>query len=220
MINLLFPKVCNACKSLLLKEEILICTKCRHSLSVISNLNFGEQLIKQLFFGKIVIENASVLLKFEKKGISQELLHNMKYRGKKNLSSFFGKWLGDELKEKLSYKDIDLVIPVPLDKKRLKKRGYNQVEGFGIEIAKALQVPYLDKILIKDIKTNSQVFKKRFNRFHTAGVFKIVQPKLLDHQHVLLVDDIITTGATIEKCAHQLFKSEQVKLSLATIAIA
>jgi predicted amidophosphoribosyltransferase len=112
------------------------------------------------------------------------------------------------------------VIPFPLDKKRLKKRGYNQVEGFGIEIAKALQVPYLDKILIKDIKTNSQVFKKRFNRFHTAGVFKIVQPKLLDHQHVLLVDDIITTGATIEKCAHQLFKSEQVKLSLATIAIA
>ena len=220
MINLLFPKVCNACKSLLLKEEILICTKCRHSLSVISNLNFGEQLIKQLFFGKIVIENASVLLKFEKKGITQELLHNMKYRGKKNLSSFFGKWLGDELKEKPSYKDIDLVIPVPLDKKRLKKRGYNQVEGFGIEIAKALKVPYLDKILIKDIKTNSQVFKKRFNRFHTSGVFRVVQPKLLDHQHVLLVDDIITTGATIEKCAHQLFKSKQVKLSLATIAIA
>ena len=190
MINLLFPKVCNACKSLLLKEEILICTTCRHSLSVINNLNFGE------------------------------LLHNMKYRGKKDLSSFFGKWLGDELKEKPSYKDIDLVIPVPLDKKRLKKRGYNQVEGFGVEIAKALQVPYLDKILIKDIKTNSQVFKKRFNRFHTAGVFRIVQPKLLDHQHVLLVDDIITTGATIEKCAHQLFKSKQVKLSLATIAIA
>ena len=177
-------------------------------------------LIKQLFFGKIVIEHASVLLKFEKKGISQELLHNMKYRGKKNLSSFFGKWLGDELKEKPSYKNIDLVIPVPLDKKRLKKRGYNQVEGFGVEIAKALQVPYLDKILIKDIKTNSQVFKKRFNRFHTARVFRIVQPKLLDHQHVLLVDDIITTGATIEKCAHQLFKSKQVKLSLATIAIA
>ena len=122
MINLLFPKVCNACKSLLLKEEILICTTCRHSLSVINNLNFGEQLIKQLFFGKIVIENASVLLKFEKKGITQELLHNMKYRGKKDLSSFFGKWLGDELKEKPSYKDIDLVIPVPLDKKRLKKR--------------------------------------------------------------------------------------------------
>ena len=72
MINLLFPKVCNACKSLLLKEEMLICTTCRHSLSVINNLNFGEQLIKQLFFGKIVIENASVLLKFEKKGITHE----------------------------------------------------------------------------------------------------------------------------------------------------
>ena len=220
MINLLFPKVCAACKSLLLTKELLVCTMCRHSLSVVSNQDFGEPIIKQLFFGKIAIQNASTLLKFEKRGITQKLLHSLKYRGKEDLSSFFGKWLGSDLKNSPRYKEVDLVIPVPLDSKRLKKRGYNQAEGFGVEIAKALQIPYLDTILFKESRTKSQVFKKRFNRFQSESVFKVAQPKLLDKKHILLVDDIITTGATIEKCAQQLFKSKQVKLSLATIAIA
>ena len=89
MINLLFPKVCNACKTLLLKEEILICTTCRHLLSVINNLNFGEQLIKQLFFGKIVIENASVLLKFEKKRYFPGTIAQYEISWKKRLKFFF-----------------------------------------------------------------------------------------------------------------------------------
>ena len=94
------------------------------------------------------------------------------------------------------------------------------MEGFGFEIAKALQVPYVDTILTKESKTDSQVFKQRFLRFQTEEIFKIKHPHLINDKHILLVDDIITTGATIEKCALQIFKSKHVKLSIATIAIA
>ncbi len=146
-------------------------------------------------------------------------MHNLKYRGQKQISAFFGKWLGAELSEIPAYQSIDMVIPVPLHKQKLKKRGFNQVEGFGIEIAKALGVSYHDDILIKVSKTKSQVFKKRFTRFQSEEIFTLQKKELLIKKHILLVDDIVTTGATLENCALQLLKNTNVKLSLATIAI-
>ena len=220
MLNLLFPKVCSGCKTILLKREEIICTQCRHSLPIISHHNTKDGSMKQLFYGKFLVENATAVIKFQKRGITQELLHNLKYKGQHHISSFFGKWLGAELAIHTDYQNIEMVIPVPLHKQKLKKRGYNQVEGFGFEIAKALQVPYVDTILTKESKTDSQVFKQRFLRFQTEEIFKIKHPHLINDKHILLVDDIITTGATIENCALQIFKSKHVKLSIATIAIA
>ena len=220
MLNLLFPKVCGGCKTILLKREEVICTQCRHSLPIISHHNTKDGSMKQLFYGKFLVENATAIIKFQKRGITQELLHNLKYKGQQHISSFFGKWLGAELAIHKDYQNIEMVIPVPLHKQKLKKRGYNQVEGFGFKIAKALQVPYVDTILTKESKTDSQVFKQRFLRFQTEEIFKIKHPHLINDKHILLVDDIITTGATIEKCALQIFKSKHVKLSIATIAIA
>jgi len=220
MLNLLFPKVCSGCKTILLKREEIICTQCRHSLPIISHHNTKDGSMKQLFYGKFLVENATAVIKFQKRGITQELLHNLKYKGQQHISSFFGKWLGAELAIHTDYQNIEMVIPVPLHKQKLKKRGYNQVEGFGFEIAKALQVPYVDTILTKESKTDSQVFKQRFLRFQTEEIFKIKHPHLINDKHILLVDDIITTGATIENCALQIFKSKHVKLSIATIAIA
>lgn len=220
MLNLLFPKVCSGCKTILLKREEVICTKCRHCLPIISHHNTKDGSMKQLFYGKFLVENATAVIKFQKRGITQELLHNLKYKGQQHISSFFGKWLGAELAIHTDYQNIEMVIPVPLHKQKLKKRGYNQVEGFGFEIAKALQVPYVDTILTKESKTDSQVFKQRFLRFQTEEIFKIKHPHLINDKHILLVDDIITTGATIENCALQIFKSKHVKLSIATIAIA
>jgi ComF family protein len=220
MLNLLFPKVCSGCKTILLKREEVICTQCRHSLPIISHHNTKDGSMKQLFYGKFLVENATAVIKFQKRGITQELLHNLKYKGQHHISYFFGKWLGAELAIHTDYQNIEMVIPVPLHKQKLKKRGYNQVEGFGFEIAKALQVPYVDTILTKESKTDSQVFKQRFLRFQTEEIFKIKHPHLINDKHILLVDDIITTGATIENCALQIFKSKHVKLSIATIAIA
>jgi len=220
MLNLLFPKVCNGCKSVLLKSEEIICTNCRHNLPLVCHHSTDNQTMKNIFYGKVPVEEATALIKFQKRGITQELLHNLKYRGTEEISYFFGKWLGKELAEAEKYQKIEAVIPVPLHKQKLKKRGYNQVEGFGKEIAKALDIPYFDDVLIKISKTKSQVFKQRFTRFQSEEEFTIQKEKLIENKHILLVDDIITTGATLENCALQLLKSKGVKLSFATIAIA
>lgn len=218
MLNLLFPKICNVCKEPLLKGQEVMCAECIHSLPLALFHKTGSEMLNNKFYGRFLVQNATSLIQFQKGGITQELLHNLKYRGKKEISFFFGKWLGSELAEIPAYKEIDLVIPVPLHKQKLKKRGYNQVEGFGEEIASALKIPYNDTILIKVSKTGSQVFKTRILRFEIEEVFTVQNLEQINNKHVLLVDDIITTGATLEKCALQLLKAENVRISIATIA--
>ncbi|MEZ4779933.1 MAG: phosphoribosyltransferase family protein [Flavobacteriaceae bacterium] len=176
--------------------------------------------MKNIFYGRVPVENATALVLFQKKGITQEMLHNLKYRNQKEISNFFGKWLGGELAQHPNYQTIDMVIPVPLHKKRLKKRGYNQVSGFGKEISNCLEIPFIEDLLVKVSQTDSQVFKKRLLRFESEEVFKVIHPEILANKHVLLVDDIVTTGATIEKCAQQILKDTNAKLSVATMAIA
>ncbi len=220
MLNLLFPKVCVGCKQQLMKQEEVLCTACIHSLPLASFHKTGNSVLKDKFYGRFLLQNATALAYFQKRGLTQQLLHNLKYRGRKEISSFFGKWLGAELSEIDCYKEIDLVIPVPLHKQKLRKRGYNQVEGFGKEIASALNVPYRDDVLIKISKSGSQVFKTRILRFEAEEVFSIQNLEAINNKHVLLVDDIITTGATLEKCALQLLKGENVSISIATIAVA
>jgi ComF family protein len=220
MLNLLFPRVCSTCKSTLSKQEKILCVICRHKLPLICHHRTGSSAMKDIFYGRFAIEEATALLQFQKKGITQELMHNLKYRRQEEISSFFGSWLGSELSELRNYKTIDIVIPVPLHKQKLKKRGYNQVEGFGKEIAKSLKVPYRDDVLIKISKTSSQVFKQRFTRFNSEEIFTVQNTDTIMDKHILLVDDIVTTGATLENCALQLLKNTNSKISIATIAIA
>lgn len=219
MLNLLFPKHCNGCKKILATNEKVICTQCIHELPLACHHRNNHQAMKQVFFGRFPLENATALLQFQKRGITQELMHNLKYRGQEQIGVFFGKWLGAELAEIEQYQTIDLVIPVPLHKQKLKKRGYNQVAGFGKEIAAALNRPYMDNILLKISKTSSQVFKQRFTRFGAPQIFTVQHSDLLNDKHILLVDDIVTTGATLENCALQLINGTNAKISLATIAI-
>ena len=220
MLNLLFPKVCGGCRSPLLKTETIICTQCRHSLPIACHHRNSNNAMKNVFYGRFPLEQATALLQFQKRGITQQLLHNLKYRGQYKISNFFGKWLGTELSENENYRSIDMVIPVPLHKQKMKKRGYNQVSGFGKEIAAALKIPFREDVLIKVSKTHSQVFKKRMTRFDAEEIFTITMSEVISNKHILLVDDIVTTGATLENCAQQLLKSPGVKLSVATIAIA
>jgi len=221
MLTIFFPRVCDNCEVELSKYEKIICADCRHELPL-TNFHFtNNNAMKNVFFGRVAVEHATSLLYFEKKGITQHLLHKLKYKGRKEISAFFGSWLGAELKNIEAYKSVDLVIPVPLHKKKLKIRGFNQVEGFAKEIAKSLQKPYLDSVLIKPTTASSQVFKQRVSRFtNNAGYFKAINLELLKNKHVLLVDDIVTTGATLEICAKELLKANNCKLSFATIAIA
>lgn len=220
MLNLLFPRICYGCNNILLKSENTVCVECIHALPIASFHNNSNETLKNWFYGRFLVQNATAIFYFQKRGLTQQLLHNLKYKGKKEISNFFGKWLGAELAENIQYQKIEMVIPVPLHKQKLRKRGYNQVEGFGKEIALALNIPYRDDILIKISKSGSQVFKTRILRFEAEEEFSIQNIKDIKNKHILLVDDIITTGATLEKCALQLLKGENVSISIATIAVA
>ncbi|MCF6294339.1 MAG: ComF family protein [Flavobacteriaceae bacterium] len=221
IVNLFFPKVCYACSHLLTDNEIHICTTCRHNLPV-TNYHFeNNDAVEKVFYGRIKLEQATALLRFEKKGIVQQLLHNLKYRSHETIGAILGEWLGNELKTIEAYNNIDAVIPVPLHKNKLRKRGYNQVAKFGVEIAKALNAEYIDSVLIKTTATKTLVFKKRISRWDSTNeMFIITNTNLIEGKHILLVDDIITTGATIEACANILNKANSIKISIATMAIA
>lgn len=221
LLYFLFPKICHACSETLQASEYMICTQCRHYLPLAQFHLYNERVIQKVFYGRITLEQATSLLYFEKKGPVQTLLHNLKYNGKEEISAFLGDWLGQELSQLPEYCAVDNVIPVPIHPKKRKKRGYNQVTGFAIALAKHLEATYIDNLLIKSKNTKTQVFKGRFSRSDDVlDAFSITENQSLVGKHILLVDDILTTGATLEACAIQLLKIPKIKLSIATMAIA
>lgn len=221
IVNLFFPKVCYTCNNHLNDNEQYICTACRHDLPV-TNFHFNQdEFVSKVFYGRIKIEHATALLRFEKKGIVQQLIHNLKYRGYEDIGVFLGDWLGEELKTVAEYKSVNAVIPVPLHKNKLKTRGYNQVAKFAQQIAKSLDAEYLDNVLIKVTNTKSQVLKKRFARWDDGDeLFTLQNKEQIANKHILLVDDIITTGATIEACVNVLNQGRGLKITVASMAIA
>lgn len=220
-VNLFYPKVCQVCNSILVKGEDIICVSCLHELPVTNYHLNKENPVVKVFYGRIPIENATALLEFQKKGSVQKLIHQLKYRKQKEISSFLGRWLGEEITATGDYKDVDIVIPVPLHRKKLKIRGFNQVEGFGKEIAKALEVPYKDDVLLKKSFSTTQTLKERLSRWgNIQETFVLTNAGTISNKHVLLVDDIITTGATLEACAQTLQQVPKLRISIATMAIA
>ena len=221
LLNLFFPKVCEACSSYLSDNERIICTLCRHELPV-TNFHFNkDDTVKKVLYGRVQLEEATALLHFSKKGLVQQLLHNLKYRGHEFIGEFLGAWLGEELKDLEGYKSIQYVLPVPLHKTKQRRRGFNQVEKFGKEIAKALNAEYKNDVLLKKFGTRTQVFKNRIGRFDDSEAqFYIQNYQDLVNSHVLIVDDIITTGATMERCIKTLKPIAGIKVSIATMAIA
>jgi ComF family protein len=220
MLNLLFPKICHGCSEVLQSSEKVLCIRCRHEIPVVAHHRNGSDGMKRIFYGRVPVENATALFRFEKEGITQRLIHSLKYRRQEEISRFLGEWLGAELAENENYANIDMVIPVPIHKKKLRKRGYNQVTGFGEQIARALNVEFREDLLLKITKTRSQVLKKRLTRFQSEQIFSLEGANLVKDKHILLVDDIVTTGATLENCAGQLLDGTNARLSLATMAIA
>ncbi|MEX0996368.1 MAG: phosphoribosyltransferase family protein [Flavobacteriaceae bacterium] len=220
MLNIFFPKLCRGCHKELSANELEICAVCRHELPLACFHSSGSDEMLQLFYGRVPVVNATSLFYFKKNGLTQKFIHALKYKKAKKIGEIFGAWLGEELKLIEAYKDVDAVIPVPLHKKKLRDRGFNQVEGFGKEIAKALGASYIDDVLVKVTPTKSQVFKERISRiFSQEEVFTLQNAHKIKGKHLLVVDDIITSGATLESCSAKLLKAENVRLSFATMAI-
>lgn len=221
LINLFYPRLCNICEQELLKNEPVICATCIHDLPVTTYHLYNENPVQKVFYGRVEIENATALLEFHKKSGVQRLIHQLKYKGQQEIGSFLGKWMGAQILENNTFPGVEMVIPVPLHRKKLKQRGYNQVEKFGRELSIALQVPYIDTALVKKSFSSTQTIKARLARWgNMEESFVLADPAVVANKHILLVDDIITTGATLEACATVLKEAGDVKISIATMAIA
>ncbi|GAA0872597.1 ComF family protein [Gangjinia marincola] len=181
----------------------------------------NDNIVEKVFRGRIPLQYAVALFQFEKKGLVQHLFHELKYRGNDEISAFLGKWLGERLLTTSWLHDIDVVIPVPLHKKRLRERGYNQVEGFGKELAAYANATYIDTVLVKDRPTSKQAKKGRLDRAssYELELFALQNPQLVENKHILLVDDIVTTGTTLETCANKLLSVKGTSISIATMAV-
>lgn len=221
LVNLFFPKVCYACHNTLGDNEDTICVDCRNDLPV-TNFHFNDdESVKKVLYGRAKVEHGTALFRFEKKGLVQQLIHGLKYKGYEHIGFVLGNWLGGELKDIKTYNTVDIIIPVPLHKKKLKKRGYNQVAEFGQQLAKALDAEYKDDVLVKITNTKSQTTKSRLTRWTNSNeLFALKNMETIDNKHILLVDDIITTGATLEACINVLNQGGNIKISIATMAIA
>jgi len=218
-INLLYPRICHICEAELLKNEELLCTSCLHDLPITSYHLDNENPVKKVFYGRVKINKATALLHFRKKAGVQHLIHDLKYRGHREIGTYLGKWLGTEL-ENIDWSNIEVIIPVPLHKSRLRQRGYNQVEDFGREIAKFLNAEYMDDVLLKISTTQTQTLKNRLSRWgKIEETLQIKNSEKIKGKHILLVDDLVTTGATLEACAHKLLETPDIKISIATMAI-
>ncbi|KGO94444.1 ComF family protein [Flavobacterium enshiense] len=219
LINLLFPKICNGCNSFLLTNENLLCSKCRHDLPFTNHYLVKNNETFKKFYGRLPVEHASSVVYFHKKGIVQQLIHNLKYKGAEDVGALLGTLYCSQLKEINSFEEFDVVIPVPLHKKRLKERGYNQVTLFGTTLAAGLSIPYNDSILIRKLYSKTQTKKNLLGRTEINPTLFEAKFSEKEHgKHFLLVDDVITSGATLEACGKALLEIPGTKISIVTIA--
>lgn len=174
----------------------------------------------RIFYGRINIKKANAFLFFTDQGIVKNLIHNLKYKNQEQIGAFIGDWFGQQIKENNYIKELDYVIPVPIHKKRLKKRGYNQTALFAQRLAFHLNTSYLDKVLIKTANTKTQTKKSRLGRWYdNRSLYEVTDEQILKNKKILLVDDVITTGATLEICAQSLKKIEGTVIYIATMAV-
>jgi ComF family protein len=219
--GLFWPNVCACCSTGLTRGEKYVCSHCMYELPATNFHKDPDNPIAQTFWGRASIEYATSGYFFRKGNKIQKLVHQVKYRGQKEMGAMLGHEMGKSLRGS-SFSEVDLIVPVPLHPKKFRVRGYNQSEWIAKGVAKALDKPVDVQTLIRLFFTTSQTIqKKRFNRWENVDSnFGLTNPDTFAGQHILLIDDVITTGATLEACIHAVLSAPESKVSVATLAFA
>lgn len=219
-LSLLYPRVCVHCKQSLVRGEENLCSDCLEKLPVNERLSDFHEL-RHAVFSSHMFRTLFYFLKFYKSGITQSLLHQIKYGGNTELATYLGLWYGNRLEKEGFQDNFDLVIPVPLHKNKLRIRGYNQSDFIAIGLAQILTAEIDINFLKRVINNPTQTRKTRIERMqNVSGIFKVNHTRHSFASRILLVDDVLTTGATLESCAVVLHDAGYSDLSFATIAYA
>lgn len=220
--DLFYPNICLGCSRKLLRGEDVICFRCESELPQTRHWLQADNSLMKRFWGRVVLQEAASLYEFRDGNEVQHLLHQLKYRGRQEVGEYLGKALGNKINESNSpIKNVDLIVPVPLHWKKLKTRGYNQCDSFAKGLSIALNVPWTSTVLERTHENISQTKKKRYDRWgNVADIFSVVDETQLKGKHILLVDDVVTTGATSEACLQTILKAEDTRASFVAIASA
>lgn len=220
LLDLFFPRLCPACSSVLLGNEKILCLNCRDEFPrTLFHLD-PENDVARLFWGRVMIKNATSFFYYQKGSRFLNIIHEIKYRNQKELAIDFGRWYGSELVN-TPFCQADFIHAVPLHYSKQKKRGYNQSELISSGLSEALGIPMKTGLIEKSIKTETQTRKSKYERWlNVEGIFRINQKSSFVNKHVLLVDDVVTTGSTLEACASAILSIEGTTVSIVTLAYA
>ncbi|MDR0421332.1 MAG: ComF family protein [Prevotellaceae bacterium] len=219
--DLIYPELCDICGVSLVRGEKIICSDCAIDIPLTHNWNERENSVEQIFWGRIPVVAATSYFFFNRGSKYRVLLHKLKYSGRADIGIMLGLRFGNELATCEIFSNIDFIIPVPLHPKKQQSRGYNQSEKICIGLSNAMNKPVDTKTLVRSEFTNTQTQKNRMERWHNvSNVFEIRNAEKLENKHILLVDDVLTTGATLEACCNAILSSVDCKISIATLAFA
>lgn len=218
--NLFFPHVCKCCYAEISQPDQYICTACLADLPYTGFSQLNANPVEKIFFGRVPVEAATSLFFFTSASTVQKLIHQIKYKGQQQLAVYLGKMMGREIRASPRFRGIDLVVPLPLFKTREKQRGYNQAALLARGISDATALPIAEKAVKRIRGSSSQTRKTRAERWQNVDGLFTVSEDLGKNRHILLVDDVITTGATLDACASSILRSEGNKVSIVTLAYA
>lgn len=221
LLQLVFPHICAGCGSDLLNEESQLCIRC---LTALPETNFNlhaNNPMEKIFWGRLPLVSATAQFYFTKESLIQHLMHQLKYKGNKELGLQLGRLMGSGLKETNRFNSIDALIPLPLFPKKEKRRGFNQATILCDGISEILNIPILKNTIIRTHHTDTQTKKGRMERWQNIeGKFELLNHASIENKHILLVDDVVTTGATLEACGSILLQADNLRLSIATLCFA
>ncbi|MCC7231995.1 MAG: ComF family protein [Bacteroidia bacterium] len=221
VVWIFYPELCVACSGALNAGESCLCTSCRLRMPRTRYHQQADNPVARHFWGKVKIEAAASCFYFSKGEKVQRLIHQLKYSGRTDAGLLAGEIFGYDLMNTSPYNTLDLVIPVPLHKSRLIKRGYNQCDSFAEGIAASMGIRCVTDGLERTSATETQTRKHRFDRhMNVENVFRVNKPAMLMHKHIFLVDDVVTTGATLTACAEALLKLPGTRVSIGALASA
>lgn len=221
IIGIFYPSICAACGNTLYKWESIVCTRCRSFLPKTGYELFDDNPLARMFYGRVRLKAVTACFFFSKEGKVQRLIHELKYKGNADAGIFLGQELGKSIKEAQLFQGIDYLIPVPLHPKREKERGYNQSMVIARGISETTGIAIGEKYLLRSVNTATQTHKSKEERWkNVKDIFEVRHPEQLEGKYVLLVDDVLTTGATLEACALKLSSISGITISCATAACA